>query len=288
MHESSASGLVIEATGATFQKEVLDRSRDVPVVVDFWAPWCGPCRMLGPVLEGLVAEARGEWVLVKVNTDQDSELSSRMGIQGIPAVKAFRDGKVVDEFVGALPESKVREWLKKLVPSAADRAVAEARACMGEDPSRAEALFRQAMEADPNNGGARIGLAGLLAGAGRVEDARTLLEGLPLGAQGVDPGELAAVRLRLQAGNGEDLEPLQARLTANPSDLDARFDLAMALAARQRHEDALGHLLDIVQRDRTFRDDGARKAMIDLFEAVGSRSELADTWREKLARALFR
>ncbi len=255
-----------------FEQQVIARSRDVPVVVDFWAAWCGPCRTLGPVLERLEAEAAGAWVLAKVDVDAAPELAQRFGVQGIPAVKAFVDGRVVAEFVGAQPRAQVERWLRGVVPSEVDRLVAEG----------SEASLRDALTRDPAHTLARAKLAFILVQAD-PEAARALL---PEGAER-EAGRLAAqVRLRLEAGD-EDPDALRARLEAEPGDHEARWRLAMTLAARDDLDAALGHLLDIVRANRKFRDDGARREMLRLFDVAGSRSPVSDRWRDRLAKVLY-
>jgi len=279
----------IETTDRTFEQDVLERSREIPVVVDFWASWCAPCRALGPVLEKLLREGQGRWVLAKMDTDRNPMTPQKYRVQGIPAVKAFVDGRLVDEFTGALPEGEVRRWLRRFLPSEADRLWAEGRREESEGRlDRAETLYRQALEQDSRHPGARIGLARAALRQGRVQEARDLVEDLdPQGRQEWTT-ELADLRLSLTGQGTEDCEALEAEMRSRPEDPDPRYRLAMALAARKRYEEALEHLLHLVVHHRSFRDDGARKAMLEVFEAVGPRSDLAERWRERLAQALYR
>lgn len=281
--------VVVHVTDRTFETEVLERSRQVPVVVDFWAPWCAPCRALGPVLEKLAEEGRGRWVLAKMDTDQNPATPARYGVQGIPAVKAFVGGRLVDEFTGARPEGEVRRWLQRFLPSKADLRWAEGR--QKENDGRfheAVALFREVLKEDPRHVGARIGLARAALREGRLDEARRGIEGLDPEGNPAWTRELADLRLSLMGEGGEDLEGLEAAVRDHPDDPAPRFRLAMALAARKRYPEALGHLLHLVERHRSYQDDAARKAMLDIFEAVGSQSDLAQQWRERLAAALYR
>lgn len=280
---------LIETTDRTFEQDVLERSREIPVVVDFWASWCAPCRALGPVLEKLLREGQGRWVLAKMDTDRNPMTPQKYRVQGIPAVKAFVDGRLVDEFTGALPEGEVRRWLRRFLPSEADRLWAEGRREESEGRlDRAETLYRAALDQDSRHPGARIGLARAALRHGRIQEARDLVEDLdPQGRQEWTT-ELADLRLSLTGQGTEDCEALEAEMRSRPEDPDPRYRLAMALAARKRYEEALEHLLHLVVHHRSFRDDGARKAMLEVFEAVGPRSDLAERWRERLAQALYR
>jgi putative thioredoxin len=278
---------VIEVDEASFEAEVLARSRELPVVVDFWAPWCGPCRTLGPTLERLAQGSGGAWVLAKVNVDDNQRLAQRYRVQGIPAVKAFRDGQVVDEFTGALPEARVRAWVGRLAPSPEDELVAAAAALEASDPHEAAARYRVALGSDPTNADALFGLGRLLLAQGQPEGAATLREvpaGTPLYARAQ-----AALALADFFALAADAQPdeLAARVARDGADLEARFLLAAAEARRNQPAAALAELLAIVQRNRAFRDDAARKAMLGLFALLGDTSPLVAEYRRKLANALF-
>ncbi len=274
----------MDVTEATFEQEVIARSREIPVVVDFWADWCGPCRVLGPVLERLEAESGGRWVLAKVDVTANPGLANRYGVQGIPAVKAFRGGEVVAEFVGAMPEAAVRRWLGGFDPDEADDLVARGDAARADGRNDdAVAAYRAALEVRADHPDALLGLAELASDPG---EARDLLGRLPPRLSPEQAARRARIALGLD-GNGGDVASLRARVEAAPDDLDARWELAHALAAAERYDEALGHLLEIVRRDRSYRDDGARKAMLEIFDVVGPRSELADGWRSKLAMVLY-
>lgn len=276
---------VRDATDADFQRAVIERSRDVPVVVDFWAPWCGPCRQLGPVLERLASEANGAWELVKVNTDENPRTATQYRIEGIPAVKGFRDGKMVAEFTGALPEPRVRAWLNGLLPSEADRLADE-----GAEMERlgylatAEDRYRDALTQAPNHARATIGLARILAERGATDEALSLLDQLPS-----DPearATRAAIQMKATAGDA-DVPALEAQVAANPKDAVARYDLGRALAAKGDYGPALDQLLNVVKLDRTLDGDGGRKAMLDIFALLGDDDPRTHEYRKKLGYLLF-
>jgi putative thioredoxin len=283
-----ASPWVCEVGDHDFETAVLERSKQVPVVVDFWAPWCAPCRALGPMLERLADEYAGAFVLAKVNTDENPGLAGAFRVQSIPMVVAVRDGAPAAHFVGALPESEVRDFLDRVVPSEGERLAVEATALLDAGKQvDAEAAFRRALALDGRAAAALVGLATVVAGRGEDAEALALLDRVPPGPHRQNADRLAAaIRIR-EAGAGDEAG-LRARVDADPADLDARFALAQALAARGDYGGALEHYLAIVRRDRGFREDGARKAMLDVFEILGPGNELADRYRSELAKVLFR
>ena len=281
---------VVDVDQSSFDKVVLEGSLETPVVVDFWAPWCGPCRALGPILEKLASEYGGRFVLAKINSDENPELSRRYGVRGIPNVKAFVDGEVVDEFSGALPESGVRQFLDRVVPSPADELRDEAAVMYTQtrDADAALALLARAEALQPDNEEVRVDRAAILADAGRADEARAALDALkPLTQMGDRVSALKA-KLDLAQGAagaaGED--ELAGRLKANPSDLDARLQLAHALAARRAWREALEQSLEIVRLDRRYGDDAGRKTMLKIFELIPNERELVSEFRRKLAQSL--
>ncbi|HMQ31075.1 MAG TPA: thioredoxin [Chloroflexaceae bacterium] len=273
---TKAAAGVIEVSERNFQQEVIERSRAAPVVIDFWAPWCGPCRTLGPTLERLAAEAKGAWVLAKVNVDENQRLAQAFRVQSIPAVMAVYEGKVVEQFVGALPESQVRAWLKRFVPEPGGSLVEAARALEASDPEGAAARYRLILGEEPENAEAMFSLGRLLLLRGEPEGAATLRQvpaGSPLFARAQAALPLAEV---LAAAEGQP-----------DGETDARYiGAARAIAAGQYAEAAEG-LLAIVARDRGFRDDGARRALLALFAALGDEHPLVPGARRRLANALF-
>jgi len=283
-----SSQWVIDVTDRDFEAQVIERSHTLPVVVDFWAPWCGPCRVLGPLLERLADDHAGAFMLAKVNTDENPGLAGAFQVQSIPMVIGVRDGALAAHFVGALPESGVRDFLARLLPSEGEQMAAQAAELLAAGQSaEAEALFRRALETDVRADIARIGLASLLSERGEEAEALALLEQVAPGPYRQEADRLAsALRVR-QSGAGDEAG-LRAQVDADPTNLEARFTLAQTLASGARYEEALEHYLTIVKRDRAWRDDGARKAMLDIFDLLGSGHELTDRYRSELAAVLFR
>ena len=267
-----------------FAVAVIERSKTVPVVVDFWAPWCGPCRVLGPMLEREVAALGGKVEMVKIDTDQNPELASALQIQGIPAVKAFVGGRVADEFVGAQSLEAVRAFLGRLVPSEASVKLGQARAAIAENRGDdAAALLRDVLDDRQLGDEATWELARLELGRGHAAEAAPLLERLeqgPLADRAVSLRRLAGFAAEAAAYGGAD--KARAAIAANDKDWAARYALACALATAGDYRGALEQLLDIVARQRKFRDDAARLAMLALFEHLGSDNELVHDYRRQL------
>jgi putative thioredoxin len=285
----AGSRWVFEVSEKDFDEHVVRRSRLQPVVVDFWAPWCQPCLMLGPLLEQLIAERSGQVVLAKVNVDQAPRLARDFGIHSIPAVKALRDGGVVAEFTGLLPEAHLRQFLDKVLPSEADRLVKQAGRLAASNPVEAEALCRQALGLDPNHSEAALGLAKLLIVRHQDEEARTFLErARPVGEQVAEVEQLEAILFLRQADKPcPEEEELRKRVRAEPKNAQLRLELGTVLAAKGHYSEALEMLLSAVERDRRLGAGPVREIMVKIFYAVGVRSPLADEYRDKLTRLLY-
>jgi putative thioredoxin len=283
------AGFTIDVGDDDFASQVLERSHRTPVVVDFWAPWCGPCRALGPLLEKLASQHQGAFLLAKVNVDRSPALAQRYAVRSIPAVIGLRDGAIVSEFVGAQPEAVVRRFLDALLPSEADllAKAGDALAKAG-DAASAEAKLREALARDARHPRALLGLARLLGQRGDPAAALALLEKITGGDTELAEAEKLAAQLRMIADGAADEAALRARIDADPQDLEARIQLGRALAARAKHEEALEQLLAVVQRDPRFGDEAARKSMLDLFAVLGGDHPLTQRYRAELARALFR
>jgi putative thioredoxin len=269
----AANSHVIDVTEATFQSDVIERSRTTPVVVDFWAPWCGPCRTLGPVLERLAGEASGAFVLAKINVDNNPQISMRYGIQGIPAVKAFRDGQVVAEFVGAQPEPNVRRFLKQVVPNEAEALLQAGRW------AEAEAVLRRALGQQPGQPALLLGLVRALIGQGKGCEAETAAAQLPEGPEKVEATALRPLAALL-------CEAQSATAGERPA-IEAQFLHAGRLAAQGQYASAMDGLIEIVRKDRGFRDDEPRRVMLALFQWLGEEHSLTREYRQELASALY-
>jgi len=291
---SGADDLVKDTTTATFRQDVMAESMNQPVLVDFWAPWCGPCKQLTPILEKAVRAAGGKVKLVKMNIDEHPQIPGQLGVQSIPAVFAFQRGQPVDGFMGALPESQVKSFIERLVgplgPSAADELLSEADdlVAAGDIAGGAE-LYAAVLAQDPENTRALAALVKLHVDMGDLEGAKRFLAMAPV-AKADDPaivGARAAIDLAEQAGSLGDLADLQRQIEADPLDHQARFDLALGLNARGQHQEAADHLLEIVRRDRNWNEDGARKQLLQFFEAWGPMDGATVAGRRRLSSILF-
>ncbi|MBN4667868.1 thioredoxin [Pandoraea nosoerga] len=277
---------------ASFDADVLAVSHQVPVLADFWAPWCGPCNVLGPLLEKLEAEAQGRIRLVKVNADENAQLCAEYGVRSLPTVVAFVDGEPVDQFVGALPEGQLRAFIERIVPNPAEMARRVAREALAEGrPEAARDALQAALALDPAHDDVRLDLVDVLLGMGDAQAARTELTLLSPRTAASGDARIAALTTRIEAAErASHLPPAQdllRRVQAEPDNLQARLDLANRYLAERAYEPALQALLEIVQRDRSFADDAARKSMLAIFDALsGTDPATVSAWRRKLSAAL--
>jgi putative thioredoxin len=291
---TAADGLIKDTTTKGFVADVIEESKRQPVLVDFWATWCGPCKQLTPVLEKAVRAAKGKVKLVKMDIDKNPDIPGQMGIQSIPAVIAFVNGQPADGFMGALPESQVMAFLERVTKEkiggedkdllkAADAALAQG------DAAGAAQLYAQVLAADSGNVGAMAGLARCYVQTGAIEQARQTLAMVPEAkrADAAVAAAQAALDLAEQAKAVGPLDELEAKVAADPLDHQARFDLAVALNAKDKRAEAAQHLLDIVRRDRKWNDDAARKQLVQFFEAWGTADEATLAGRKRLSSILF-
>ena len=288
-----AADIIKDATDASFAADVIDASRDHPVIVDFWATWCGPCRQLGPALERAVSAAKGKVKLVKVDIDKNPAYAGQLRVQSIPAVFAFVDGQPVDGFTGALPESQVKAFVDKLAklarggPSPIDEVLALAKESLElGDMGGAAQAYAQVLQADPKNPKALGGLAKVYMASGDAERAREVLAMAPPEAKDPDLDSVRAA-LSLAAEAPSDTAAFEARLAKDAHDHGARFELAKALAGRHRLAEAADHLLTIIEQDRAWNEEAARKQLLTVFEAAGPMSEVARNGRRRLSAILF-
>ena len=291
---TTADTVIKDTTTQTFVKDVIEESRKQPVLVDFWAPWCGPCKQLTPVLEKVVRAAKGKLKLVKMNIDEHPSIPGQMGIQSIPAVIAFVNGQPADGFLGALPESQVTAFSERLTKgrvSAEDKDLlqaAESALAEGNAAGAAE-LFARILADDPTNVPALAGLVRCYVATGALEQAKQTLAMIPEGkrSETAVAAARAALELAEQASALGPIAELEQKVAANPLDHQARFDLALAHNAKGRRKEAVDHLIEIARRDRKWNDDGARKQLVQLFDAWGPTDEATIDGRKRLSSILF-
>jgi putative thioredoxin len=289
-----AADLIKDGTDATFIADVVEASKTTPVIVDFWATWCGPCRQLGPSLEKAVAAAKGAVKLVKIDIDKNPAFAGQLRVQSIPAVFAFVDGRPVDGFMGALPDSQVKQFVDRLAKqgggeagSPVDGLLEMARESLElGDLGGASQAFAEVLRADPQNVKALAGLAKVYVASGDADRAREILGMVPEGAKDPELDSVRAAMALAEAGASETAE-FEQRLASDPDDHEARLELAKALAGRGEMEAAVDHLLSIVERDREWNEQAARKQLLTIFEAAGPTSEVAKQGRRRLSAILF-
>lgn len=284
----------MDVVGQTqFEQQVINASHHGPVVVDFWASWCGPCRVLGPVLDRVVTSYGGKMTLVKINVEEpaNESLSTAFNIRGIPAVKIFHKGVVAREFVGALPESEIRKHLNAVMPSEADEWVNQARARQQQgELGESETLLRKALTASPSHAGANLELARILVGKRQLDEARESLSRVGMEhAREYEEAQGILARLEFMAAcqqNGP-AEELEKKIAADPNDLEARMRLGHCLAAREHYPEAMEQYLAVMKRNKRFEDESPRKSMLRIFSILGQRHPLVEDYRKRMASILY-
>lgn len=286
---AAPSAWIIEPTIDTFEKEVVERSMTVPIVIDFWATWCQPCLQLAPILEKLANEYQGQFILAKVETEKNPELAGAFGVQSIPLVVALREGRPVDAFQGALSEKQVREWLTRILPSEAERLLGEAAAMEESSPSEAETRYRRVVELEPESGPALIGLGRVLLAKGQVDEVRTIVDKLEARGYLEAEAEQLKSQLALKAAAASfsgDLDEARSAAAKDPLNIELQVELAETLAASGKFEEALDLCLGHIARDKSGAGVRAKEAMLTILGSMTDH-ELAGQYRRKLATLLY-
>jgi putative thioredoxin len=286
---ADSSPWIFDVQSDQFEQQVIQKSAETPVIVDFWAPWCQPCQLLAPIIEQAVKDAAGKLLLAKVNIDDCPELAQMMGVQSIPVVVAFFEGQVIDHFQGVLPEDELKEWLARLVPSRAAELFKEALDLLESDPAKAEGNLREVLELEPSDT-IRIYLAQTLLAQDRDEECEQIITELEARGFLEPEAEKVKSQLEMRATAEESGGVLQARATAeaNPEDLSLQIILADALAVDKKYRDAFEILLVVATQDRSGESGNkAREKMVKLFDVLGAGNEMVSEYRRKLATALY-
>ncbi|MGD8784143.1 MAG: thioredoxin [Thioalkalispiraceae bacterium] len=273
----------------TFTADVLDASHEVPVLVDFWASWCGPCKQLMPILTKLADEYGGAFKLAKVNLDEQQQLAQQFSVRSVPTVKVVKNGQVVDEFLGAQPESQIRDLLNKYIVRESDKLMAAALERYNDGDATAKQDMIQIVNSDPHNNNLRLLYVDVLMREKQYDDAYTILQSLPADVR--DQPEVAGLLGRLEflttATGSDDEASLLAEIENNPTNCEARYQLSSYYITQARYEQALDQLLEIMKRDRAYGDDAGRKGILKVFDMLGGKGELVSRYRQKMASLLY-
>ncbi|MBF0620793.1 MAG: tetratricopeptide repeat protein [Magnetococcales bacterium] len=277
---------VIDVDENDFNQAVIQQSLSTPVLVDIWAPWCGPCKTLGPILEQLAEEMQGRFILAKVNADDNQQLCQQMQVQGIPACKLVFNGEIVDEFTGALPKNQIIEFLDKNIPNEVANLIEQGKILeQNGDPQGAFNHYHAALEVEPNNTDALVGQARIFIAHDQKNEAQERLE--MISANDQDNPEVRALIAQMEFSGNTDTSDLEARIKKNPDDLAARMELGRALIGQNQHEAGIDQFLEVVKRDRSFEDDAGRKAVLQTFDMLGPTHPMVPKFRSKLSSVLF-
>jgi putative thioredoxin len=286
---AAASPYITETSVATFEADVVNKSMECLVLVDFWAPWCEPCRQLGPILEKLANEFAGKVQLVKINVDESPDLAGAFGVQSIPLVVAMQDGRPIDQFMGIVPEDQLRDWLRELLPSRTEELLQKGAQLEATDPAGAESAYREALALVPDDDRAKVGLARVIVAQERDDEAAKIIAELEQRGYLEPEAERVKSELELRAAAEEagDLTEARKAAAANPEDLSLQLKLADALAVARKYEDALKICLDLIEKDKSSIGPEAKDTMVRIFDMLGPSSELTGTYRRKLSTAWY-